>query len=190
MSANISISGFDQAAFEAKLRQYSEHSKKDFAQICNDKGLDLAIKAGMQTEKASADEIRATLNADSLAYKIVKKKTGLSGSELKAAKEKFIAAKVRAINFTKSCWFKAGDKMKSFASGKSVPKLKISSPHTKARIEPAKAGLRPQSVVVAQYEAPIAADVGLEGLQKAGPLAIADMDKYIERKLKERAAKL
>ena len=216
MSASLSIPPGEMANLRAKLRQYAELSKKAEAQIVNDKAADWAFKSIGQTEKANAQKIaydlgqignqvsvsrktgklrkgKRLLKENSLAARIInarlKRKGGklLFGKEMEKAVNKMIAARMRAVAFIKSGWLAAARRLKPTAS--SEAKIRGRPKGTARRAF--SGSLMPAAFIInsSTKDSPKAAGIAQEGLRKAIPILIADMNQYIERKLKEAARK-
>lgn len=216
MSASLSIPASEMTKLRTQLRAYAQYSKKSEAEIVNDKAADWAFKAIGQTEKANAQKLAVELGQ--IGNKIsVNKKTGairkgkrifkdgsfaarilnarlakkgedlLFGEAMEKKVAKFIAARTRAVAFVKSGWLAAAKKIRPASSSEAKIRGK---PKGTARRAPLNASI-PTALIVnlATKDSPKAASVASEGLRKAIPIMIADMQTYIERKMKEAARK-
>jgi L,D-peptidoglycan transpeptidase YkuD (ErfK/YbiS/YcfS/YnhG family) len=92
--------------FRQTLRQYAEVSKKETSEVINKKGNQLMRITMARTEKASASKIRAELNQNGLAYKLINK-TGMKRAEIAAKVKKFISARARSAGYIRAGWFPA-----------------------------------------------------------------------------------
>jgi hypothetical protein len=184
--------------FDRTLRQYMEHSKRDWAQIFNTKGFFIARRATTETPKASAAKIRALRErriigtglkfgkngprkvtvrdplSTSRAALILQSRRraagepGYTAKELPAAVKKFIGARLRSIGYLKSGWIPAIKKLEPLADVRAKPRVD----HSGKVFQQPKGGAKPARnlwrTTCEIFNAAATKKSGDEGLRKFG----------------------
>lgn len=205
----------DTRVFNAVFQQYAKHNRRDWAEICNDKALDVAFRALKETPKADVSGVKAVAQKDwwpkYVAKRIVSKKgvsftrkvggvkqklhyqgRGYTRDEARKVSAGIIAARVRSLAFLKSGWLPAIQRLwtivrraKKFNRGTQGAKRYGVE---KGTATVAVAGDHPVAFIVNST-------IGIEKhgvgpLQRAVDASAADMRVYIGRKLEEAARRV
>lgn len=117
----------DMREFQKTFREYMKYTNKTAAQVLNTKMTFILSDAIRNTKKASAQEIRAKLNAGDppLKENIVARRAldhgeFISQKEIKTRAKRLLGARVRSIGFVLSGWIPALKKMIPYSDRKSV----------------------------------------------------------------------
>jgi hypothetical protein len=184
--------------FDRTLRQYMEHSKRDWAQIFNTKGYFIARRATTETPKANAAKIRALRErriigtglkfgkngprkvtvrdplSTSRAALILQARRraagqpGYTAKELPAAVKKFIGARLRSIGYLKSGWIPAIKKLEPLADVRAKPRVDNSGKVFKQPKGGAKPARNLWRTTCQIFNAAVTKKSGDEGLRKFG----------------------
>lgn len=166
-----------EAKFSATIREYLEYSKKEATSELNRRAKNVILKSISRTKKAERAAVKAALETDGLAYKLIKK-TGLTRPEIKRKARALISARLKSLGYIKAGWYKAAQAFGG-RGGKTKPGgLAEQGKGTKAT----------ERKLTATFEnlAVGATEVGQDALAAAMDAERADMMTYIARKLREK----
>lgn len=184
----------DMVEFQKAFRDYMKFTRKTAAQVINTKMVYIISGAIKSTKKASAQGIRAHLNAGSppLKENIVAKKAFehgefISQTEIKKRAKRLLGASIRSIGFVLSGWLAPLRKMLPYSDRKS-----IIAPRQRGKD---KGGCKPAPLTSGNYATSEAWNsvignppsaripgIKLEGVSKAFQKEIASMVSYCEKK--------
>lgn len=196
---------------EAVLREYARWSRRDWADILNNKALDVAFRALPETPKANLAEVQAVVNKEwwpkyiakritkGVSFTVKRKgekiKKGFKGAFTRAqareVSKRIISARSRSIAFIKSGWLPAIKRLFPLARDRVSRRSAGGAKQygvAKGSANPAIAGDHPFAQIV---NSTIGADrVGVAPLQRAVNGSALDMAAYIARKMEDRARKV
>tara|TARA_R110000765_G_scaffold47794_4_gene98016 strand:+ start:4282 stop:4830 length:549 start_codon:yes stop_codon:yes gene_type:complete len=98
--------GKSSASFSKAMRRYAKKSSKGAAGSLNNKAKSVCLRSIRETPKAAKSEIRASLKAGGLVYRLINKK-GLTRAEIKLKAAAFIRARTQSSAYIKAGWYKA-----------------------------------------------------------------------------------
>lgn len=174
-----------------KALQQTDKANKD--QIAQEMGqIGVAVKFSKKSGRFRAS--KRILADDSFAARIInsrlfkKGKPLLFGKDLEKAAAKMTASRIKATSFIRSGWLGAANRLRATVGGR-----RQNAGDSQIRGDPkgdakaARPALMPVAEIInfATKDSPKARAVAHRGLMKAIPIVIADMEKYIERKMQE-----
>lgn len=173
----------DTRELNAAITRAARDSSKTIAEICNRKLMFICRGALRMTKKATVEAIRNLANLDPLVPRIINAQRraqglpALNDKDMAEAKRKFIAARVRAVNFIRSQWAWAVATMIPFVKGgtATIDTKKSGSPKGGAKPAPVVGTYSNATVTASGWndvrggkgESPIVTDIVQAGLQKA-----------------------
>jgi hypothetical protein len=198
----------DTRAFQAVLKEYARHNRRDWSDICNDKALDVAFRAIPETPKADVSGIKALASQSWWPKYVAKRITG-KGASFRKGKAKIviqgkgydrkdaqniskmiIAARSRSVAFLKSGWLPAIRRLLPLSKRPRKASTQGAKQYgvEKGTAQPAVAGDNPAAFIV---NSAIGIEKhGVAPLQRAVDGSVADMRVYIARKLEETARRV
>ena len=163
-------------AFQGTVREYLRYSKKECSSELNRRARNILMKAVRATPRADRSKVKAALEANGLAYKLIRK-TGLKRKEIKAKAKRLISRRLASVGYIAAGWYKAlqafggrGGKTKEGGLAAAGTGKKSTPSDLKAVFENKAAG---------------APHIGHQPLADAINEERADMLVYIARKLRE-----
>jgi hypothetical protein len=204
----------DTRAFDAALKKYIEVSKKIPSEVINTKAYSVACKAVSTTATTDTSKIEAQLRAPSktsgkapvgaILVNIKRKSKGLpgvTGPKMDTELNKYIRARKRTANFLRAGWIPAIQELAKFIKSKAgTPRYKKLKTHgspkgggrgaktgwkVSAEIFNTVSGGKPRPNIDNKGSAAKVATELERGLKKALNFVMADMQVYIERKVKQ-----
>ncbi len=198
----------DTRGLNAVLQEYQRHNRRDWADICNDKALDVAFRAIPETPKADVSGIKA-LPSKPWWNKYVAKRIAGKGATYRKGKSKIhiqgkgydrkdaqnvskmiIAARSRSVAFLKSGWLPAIRRLLPLSKKPRKSSTQGSKQYgvDKGSATPAHPGDNPAAFII---NSAIGIEKhGVAPLQRAIDGSVADMVTYINRKLEESARRV
>lgn len=188
---------FDNSSFSRKFQEYAALNKRDQADLANAKLLQLAFKAQELTEKADSSKIAQVATkpwwpkfiSKQMRGRVVGNRKGAYHRAAKQLSRRFLASRKKGAGFLKSGYLPAIRRLLPIVKDRSLSRPNAFGGakqygQDKGSVMPAKPG----DFVYAEISnsAKGITKKGAEAMEQAKQFVMADMDKYIARKMQER----